>query len=345
MDTSYVYEYLSSLHGPLTVQSIGKPEEVEGNYNDVKILKQGGEVNGRNTNTVYGYVYNNPMDALSDLTKDARAGGKPSPLAKHFIAGSSKSLFYKSFPPHYDDVVDAMDMHDVDPHEQFNVFHVNQLPQEAKKEVVKTLQQVLNIIIRDYKEYGVKNINSFIKANNEFVLRLMFDLLNYGDFVEVYTKTWVVQNEKGGTTKLAPMQPVKLITVKNGQKQYAPNIAGVLPSPADTTWVWSSGQKSEEEVKQNFLNKFIAKMSARKLPDGSKPIPPDFMKNSQDIMNKLYGAMRFYFGFQGKTSPVIKQNRDQLNTLLRNYSTALSAEQLSESQKLSIVNVFKNLIK
>lgn len=344
LDTGYLYDYLSSLHNPITIQSILNPEEAEGNYDEVKLLKKGGVINGKNVNNIYGYVYNNPMDALQDLTKDARSGGKPSPLAKHYIAGSSKSMFYKSFPPNYNEIADVMDLHDINPYEKYNIFQVNKLPNEAKQEIMKTLQGIISVFTSDYQKYGVKNINSFIKSNNDFVLKLMFELLNYGEFVEVYTRTWVIKNPQGGMTKIAPLQPVKFINTKQGQKEYTPDVNGKTPGENDTTWVWSSGQKSEEEIKNSFMNKFLAKMSQQKT-DSQKPIPIEFTKNGQDIVNKIYSALRYYFGYQGKNTPVIKQNRDQLNILLKNYSNALTADETLKENSLTISNIFQNILK
>lgn len=343
LDTGYVYDYLSHATGPITIQSIANPNEVSGNYNAVKPIKNASVVNGKNVNAIYGYVYNNPLDALEDLTNDGRSG-KPSPLAKHYLAGMSKSLFYKSFPPNYKDVADQMNLKDINPFEEYNIFKVNVLPGDAKAAVVGVLDKIFETITSDYQTYGVKNINSFMKRHKDFIIKLMYQLLNYGSFIEVYTKTWVVSNENGGITKIAPFQPVKLITTKNGQKRYAPNINGFTPGENDTTWIWSSGQKGEEEIKQTFLNNFIAKVSKEATPGSPKPVPQEFTANGQDIVNKLFGAIRFYFGYNGKTSETTKQNRDQLDILLKNYSNSLMADGVLSENIPSITDVFKKII-
>ena len=336
LDLTDAYEYLTNLSTPLKAYSIAKPDEVEGDYNDVKLIKQQSvDEYGKNKNALYAYIYNEPTDAINDLTKDARAhDGKPSPLAKRFIQNPTKSLFYKSFAPNYDSIKSEMGYEDLNPYENYNIFSASNMPEEAKKSVTGVLNRILVAITENYgKEYGVKNINSFILNNTKFIKELMMDTFNYGDMIEVYNKTWPIKNDNGGVTKIPPHNPVQYIKGKNGEKSYVKNINGEVPSENDTEWIWSAGEKSEEEVKNNFINKFLARVNEKYKNAGEKFIPDEFKEKGKDIFNKLYGAIRYYFGYQGKNNPAVKQNMSDLNLILKNYSSAVIANKSINESK------------
>lgn len=330
LDLADAYEYLSNQSVPFRAYSIARPEDVEGSYNDVKMVK-GPSVDeaGRNRNALYAYIYNEPTDAIEDLTKDARShNGKPSPLAKRFIQNPTRSLFFKSFAPDYDKIKGEMGYEDTNPYESYNIFSAENIPAEAKKAVTGVLNRILVAITDNYgKDYGLRNINSFIVNNTKFIKELMMDTFNYGDFVEVYTKTWAINNDNGGVTKIPAHNPVQYIKGKNGDKAYVKNVNGDIPTENDTEWIWSAGEKSEEDVKNNFINKFLARVNEKYKNAGEKFIPDEFKEKGKDIFNKLYGAIRYYFGYQGKNNPAIKKNISDLNLILKNYSSAVVANQ------------------
>lgn len=327
VDTSYVYDYLWSHQGPIKVYSVANPANVNGHYNDVIKVREGGKQKGdKVTRTIYAYVYNNPMDVLQDLERDGRQIEGNSPLAKSKIVNPSKNIFYKSVSPTYDDIKEPMGIEDEqNPYENMNIFKFQNIPQQAKTIVSKILDNIIYEFYMQDKEHGLKNISAFIVENVDFVRNLMFSLLQYGDMIEVYTKAWIVPNQKGTTTTIPPMYPVKVTKNEKGKVSYVPNIEGEIPTDEDITWIWSSGSKSEEDIKKTFYNNFINKMMQKPPVNGKKPIPDEFRvhdKVSQDIINKLYGAMKYYFGATSVDAPNLKKNRQVLNVILHNYSSA-----------------------
>lgn len=340
IDTGYVYDYLTSITGPLILKSIANPKDVEGSYNDVK--EMGKTPSGKQ---IYGYVYNNPENAIQDLEVDARVTkGKPSPLSLRFIYGNSKSLLYKSFPPGtFEDVKDSLNYQDENPYETQAIFKVETLPQDAKKTIYDILGQIADVIITDVgkqskgdEDYGAdygyvsKNVIPLLKGNKQTFMELMYDLLSFGDMVEVYTKTWTMKNPSGGFTKRQPGDPVVYEKDSEGNQIPVPNVNGELPEGENVTVVWSSGSLSEEEVKKNFLEKFLARVQEKQGTDSREvELLKIFQSNPKEanaIISAVRGGLRKFFGFEGLSVPALQKNRNKLNAIIKNYYLSMLAE-------------------
>lgn len=363
VDTGYAYEYLTSIPGPLILKSIANPNEVEGVYDNVK--EMGKTKSGK---PIYGYVYNNPVNAISDLDVDARGGGKPSPLSLRFIYGNSKSLLYKSFPPGtFGNLKQDMDYTgEVDPYETEAIFKVETLPTEAKQTIYQILGQIVDVVITDIgmkpattnaagqkipsrlgvetgeADYGYvsKDLINLLKNNKNTAIELMYELLNFGSMVEVYTQTWTMKNDKGGITK---RKAGDAVVYKDGQM--VPDVDGRIPGFNNTTVVWSSGSLSEEEVKRAFLEKFLAKSQEKRGIDSTETeliqkLQAD-PKGANAVVSAIRGGLRKFFGFEGMSEPALMKNRNKLNTIIKNYYSSMLAENKARTM---IKNLLLNYI-
>lgn len=341
------FDYLMNFSGPFKAYSAANPEEVTGNYDSVVKVKEGGEQKGKGkARTIYAYVYNDASNALADLNRDARVDkGKPSPLSLAYIVNPTRSLLYKSIGAHPDDIKAGMNIPDENnPGEEENVITFTGMPEEAKKVVVAIIDDILNGILANP---AAKTYHAFIGKNRVFVRNLMYNLLQIGQMVEVYKRAWTVKNEKGGITKAPVGSAVKMTTDENGNKNYMPNTEGEMPTENDVTWVWSSGNISTDTVFEDFINRFMEKMSKYQTPDGSKSIPDKFQnpKDARTITSAFLGLLRKYFGYEGANAPAVAKNRKQLDDLLKTYSvSAVNYEYLEEMRK-AIRNILQKIIK
>ncbi len=355
LDIGYVNDYLSSVNGPITITSIANPNESSGNYNNVKEL--GKTKSGKQ---IYGYIYNEPLNALTDFTNDARGSEeKPSPLSKRFIYGNSKSLFYKSFPPGtFEDIKLGMDYKDENPYETQSIFQVETLPQQAKTTIYEILNQIADVMISDLGKhaksdndydsdynYVSKNVTPLLKSNKQDFIELMYELLGFGQMVQVYTKTWEILNKKGKITKKPIGSPVVYNTDEKGNKEPVKNVNGEIPGPDDIQMVWSSGSLSEEEVKQKFLEKFIAKIANTPGDSANRKLIQIFQddpKQANAIISAIRGGLRKFFGFEGLQIPALLKNRNKLNTILNNYEASMLAEHMA---RIAIRKYLNNSLK
>jgi len=357
LDLTATHELLMHQDGPYTITSTAVPDEVsDENYASVAQVKEAGKsFNGKNAKAIYAYTYTSPQALIADLTKDARSGKKanptdsedlesdpgdvvdksslPSPLAKRYLTAQAKQLFYKSFPPTYDEIKDTMGLQSVvDPYDTYNLFKIEQIPSEAKAEIDRIFNKIIEIWIRDDKQAeAIEAANEFrsnrairnrlkIVKHADIIKELMFDIFNYGEMVEVYTVAWPLQNSK---TKVPVGRPVKYTKDASGKKVPMPNVNGEIPQEGDTEWVWSTRVGLNEFIKPEFANKFIAKMQ-KKLPPSSKELSY-LITHANDIINKSLRAIRYYFGYNGAQNPYIKQNIYDLEDILDNYSTSMQA--------------------
>ena len=358
IDMRATHDLLMHQDGPYTVTSTAVPDEVsDENYSSVKQIKADErDFKGRRGKGIYAYTYADADSLISDLTRDARAGRKsdpnnpddleadttdapvdksslPSPLSKRFLTAASKQLFYKSFPPSFDDIKDSMGLQTtVDPYETYQIFDVKQLPAQAKKQIDEVFNKIIQVWIRDDKEAealeaahefrsnrAIRNRLKIVK-HTDIIKELMYDILNFGEMVEVYTVSWPLQNSK---TKIPVGRPVQYTTAENGQKTPVPNIYGEVPQPGETEWIWSTRVGLNDFIKPEFKNKFIAKMQA-KMPGQSKELSY-LVTHANDIINKALRAIRYYFGYDGVKNPYIRQNMNAMGIILKNYSAASQA--------------------
>lgn len=350
LDTQELYNYLFNSPLPLKIQSTADPNETKGHWDRYIIVKD----KSNNSKKVYEYIYEDPQNAYLDLTQDARGGGDVSPLSPRYLAGISKARLMKAVHPatlkkptnsFFDD--------DSENSNQAEAFKLETLPQDAKSTIYEILNQIADVIISDVgKKYATKdargnklyqrmdtetgdadygyiskNVVPLLKDNKQTFINLMYDLLGFGDIVQVYTKTWEMKNSDGGITKRGIGSPVVYETDSSGNKIPKRNIKGELPGDEDTTTVWSSGSLGEEEVKSNFLEKFIAKSQEE---DGGKNEILQILKSNPKEANALISSvrngLRKFFGFEGLNVPVLRKNRNKLNTIINNYQLSMLAE-------------------
>lgn len=354
LDLSATQEHLMNNPGPFTITSTASPDEVsDENYVSVKEIKPESVAhNGNRIKAIYAYTYADGQAVINDLTKDVRTGRKPvdpnsppdlesddtgavdksmmpSPLAKRFLTTQAKQMFYKSFPPSFEEIKDSMGLEDtVDPYETYKMFKVEQIPAAAKQEVDAAFNKIIDAWLKndvevqslespaEYKSNrAIRNRLKIVKQS-DIIKELMFDIFNFGQMIEVYTVSWPLQNSK---TKVAPGRPVQYTTVK-GKKIAVPNIYGEKPKDGETEWVWSTRVGLNDLIKPAFINKFIAKMKTQFNEEPKKLAY--FIEHSNDIVNKTLRAIRYYFGYDGVKNPFIRQNMDVINTILKNYSAA-----------------------
>lgn len=357
LDLTAAQEYLMNNQGPFSITSTAPPDEVsDENYVGVKELKQGSvDHQGRRTKSIYAYTYSDAQAVLNDLTRDARSGRKavdpnsppdlesdetgdalptdksllPSPLSKRFLTAQAKQMFYKSFPPSYDDIKDSMGLEgSVNPYETEKIFKVEQMPAQAKQQVDAAFSKIIDVWLKNDVEVQSLESPAEFKSNrairnrlkvvkqSDIIKELMFDIFNYGEMIEVYTVTWPL---KGSKTKIPAGRPVKYVTVNNKQMP-APNIYDEIPKEGETEWIWSTRIGLNDLIKPEFINKFIAKAKA-KFSAEPKALTY-FVENANDIVNKTLRAIRYYFGYDGVKNPFIRQNMDTIGVLLKNYSSA-----------------------
>ncbi len=380
LDTTAVENILYSHDGPIIIKSLANPNEVEGNYDDVKEMPR----SNSDGKSLYGYVYNNPTLALSDFTKDARKdGGKPSPLSRRFLTGSELAKFYKAFPPGtFEDVAQGLNYIEDNPYEKYSIFKIETLPQEAKATIYEILNQIADVMIDDigktnkpvrdsrgkidYDEEGNfktkkanlsyddhnpdfsyvnKNIMPLLKRNKMIFIELMYELLGFGSMVNVYAKSWQISNGKNGSTWRSVGSPIVYDDV-NGEKIPKPNIKG-QPLPSDyIQQIWSAGSTSESEVKQKFLEKFLAKMGEKQgenTPD--RELLSIFQQDTTTanaIISSVMNGLKKFFGIEGLNVPVLRKNRNKLNAIIQNYENSLLAE---NKARLIIKNLLNKTIK
>ncbi len=371
LDTRETNDFFYNNKPPYVFTSTAAPDEVnENNYIAVEEKEpEGRDYLGRRIKAIYAYTYDDAYAAYEDLIWDARSGRKkasdpnkpedldadttnapvdkstlPSPLSKRFLTSETKQKFYKSFAPTYNEIKDTMGLGGVtDPYETMQIFSLKEFPEQAKKELDKIFNKIIQLWIQNDKEIGELeqslknnpelNIGHEIRSNRairnqlkivkytDIIKELMYDILNYGEMVEVYTVAWPLPNSK---TKVPVGRPVKYTTAENGQKIPVPNIYGEIPEPGDTEMVWNTRIGLNDFIKPEFRNKFLAKMQA-KIPAQSKEWSY-FVTHSNDIINKALRAIRYYFGYDGVENPYIRQNMEDMKIILKNYATAAQAK-------------------
>lgn len=370
LNTEFAHNYLMNEPLPIKIQSTAIPKETEGSWDRYIEIKDPNHINYPNGKgnversnkyfkTVYEYIYDDPNDAYYDLIKDARIeGGKPSPLSPRFLTGISKSKLMHAVHPALvsKPLNHTLDTTSENPYETQSIFKVETLPQEAKQIIFEILKQIEDVIISDlgkHKDgedyasdynYVSKNVVPLLKSNKKLFLELMYDLLSFGDMAKVYTKTWVYKNSKGGTTTRQPGDPVVTEKNENGDEIEIENVDNETPDETNTTTVWSSGSLSEEKVKEQFLQKFIARI--QNTTQDSDPNTSELFnlfktkpKEANAIISAIRGGLRKFFGYEGVGIPALQKNRNKLNQIISNYDNSMLNENtLRQIVKNSLLN-------
>lgn len=310
LDETHVFDMLSSMSGPLVMTSDLEPEKAHGNYDDVVVSK---------ANPGYwDYIYADPVKAMSDFTAGRHRtedGIKSSPLkAEHLL---NPSRFYKGFAKSITGAqIDTGGQYEM----ETELFPIKKLPSEAKNEMYVILDKVADEIIANYKEYGIKNIASSLRVNKELFKDLLFSLLNYGGIVEVYKSSFT---SRSGSVYQAGTVAKK---DKNGALE-----KDKYDRTPETENIWMARSQGVEHIMDDFSNRFSEKVKEKY---GEANLPLHFTKNPTDFIYKVYGALRYYFGFRGLENPVVKTNRDRLNAIMKDYEQATLAETVRFREKV-----------
>jgi len=181
----------------------------------------------------------------------------------------------------------------------------------------------------------LKDIN---KDNNKRILvEFLYELLNYGDLILVYTVTWV----KPSGSKIPPGRPVEF----NDDGTEVPNIKGRTPEDYETKFIWSTGEVggNKTKMKGNFIGRFLEKV--QKLNLKSSPGTESLIEKLSDpktatsYSSAILGALQKIFN----TDDRIKKNTDKLKTLLQHYSNSTLAEnKMRNAIKNLLINQIKN---
>lgn len=279
---------------------------------------------------------------------------KLSPLSERFLTSNWKQVFYKSFAPQYDEVKKTMGWdNDINPEETYSIFQVAAIPDAAKKKVDEIFTRIIKLwyvneqkikagqTAADWsKQTGQPEVDGkhndesaraisnriTIAKNSQILKELMFDVLNYGELVLVYTRAWEMKSETtpGKSSWAAIGDAVVLTTDASGKKTPKPNIKGEPLNINDTELVWHTRVGLKEYIQPVFLNKFLAKMN-EKFPHDSKEMKYLYTY-ANDIINKTLRAIRYYFG-NLSTDSDIRQNKKDLYVILQNYAAAASSNQ------------------
>lgn len=190
--------------------------------------------------------------------------------------------------------------------------------------------------LRD-KPYKTKEDLATINQDNnkKILVNFLYELLNYGDLILVYTVSWIIKNKEGKTTTIPPGRPVEY----NDDGTEVPNIKGRTPENYETKFIWSTGEVggNKTKMKGNFIGRFLEK--AQKLNLKSSPGTESLIeklsnpKTATSYSSAILGALQKIFN----TDDRIKKNTDKLKALLQNYSNSTLAEN-------KMRNVIKNLL-
>lgn len=354
-------EFLENTPPPYKFLSTCDPKMVkEKNYDSVSVYKQGGkDYRGKNVLTIYRYVYNDPMKVLNDLQYDGRWEGNNkkksadldsdiddseekniSPLSERYLTAESKQMFFNSNPPKYDNIVDTMGWDtENNGYDTFGIFQgLETLPDDAKKQIDEIFNKIIKLWWHGEQDYSkidnerelastkaIKNIMSLSK-NITIFKTIMYEVFNFGALVEVYTRTWPVTGKNGGVTPSPVGSKVKMIKNQDGSTGYMPDINGKLPNPkTDTIRIWQTRRGLNDIIKPEFKNMIINTLKTVVPTDSKEYIYLNI--DAQNIINKMIRSLRYYFGYNGANNPYIRQNMNDLNTILHNYSAAALSNQ------------------
>lgn len=193
LDVSEASHYLGALSEsgqPFKAKSKANPSEVEGSYDEVKDLGNG----------VWLYIYNDPLNALSDLQHDARKekGTKSSPLTPRFLV--DKGIFYKSIPKNIAGAEGFGLEQTVEPEE---VLKLNTLPIEAKANVLGILNTATNEILGVEPKISRKAYGAGL--GRDIFNNFLFTLLQYGKDFLILNKPFEYMSPISGKKMVYPV--------------------------------------------------------------------------------------------------------------------------------------------
>ncbi len=317
-------EYLYSIHFPFTAYSVADPQDIGSkNYSNVtKIKDRFTDELGNSHRALFAYTYQTPEAVWEDLNNDARNRTGVSPLSARFLIKKTKDKFYQSLPPSNEDIKNGLNMQNIDPEKEYNIFNPAAMPKEAKAQTMNVLSDIYNRwIISDARN---QKYIKFMTENPTYTQHLMFELLNRGAFIEVYTHTWEINNNKKGVTKMNPGDPVVYVDDDISKKKM-PDVSGKLPGDNDVKWVWKGNEQGERQIIQYLADQYYKEF----VREGKKyNIVYTKALNQQTekeqfslFLTRLYSSIREFFGIYSKTERKFR-NGEMLDVLLNNISSA-----------------------
>ena len=182
---------------------------------------------------------------------------------------------------------------------------------------------------------------SKLRDTKDATVEILRQLLQYGSMRLVYTSTVYYPSPEGGWTKKDVGSTVlkdksgKIVlpwASKNLKDRY------VDLESVPMRWEWASLKKNVDNVNEDLIDSIskIANERGFKLPsayfdDNNNPLykmrgaPSDMKQKTMSYLNAIKNNLEKYFGVEGGEIPAIKKNRDELNTLINNYTQSVQA--------------------
>ena len=170
------------------------------------------------------------------------------------------------------------------------------------------------------------------------ILRL---LLQYGSMRLVYTNTiyypkpsgdWI-RRDKGDIVLKDKSGNIILPWASENSKDRYKDLNSV-----PMRWEWFSKKKNVDNVNENLIdelskiaNKRGFHLSPAYFDDNNNPLykmrgaPTNMKQKTMKYLNSIKNNLEKYFGEEGLDVPIIKKNRDELNTLINNYTKSVEA--------------------
>jgi hypothetical protein len=343
VDESEVYEMLRYAKGPLKIQSSLDPKEAQGVYDSVEQIQSDSE--GKQ---YWNYIYNDPMNVLSDLVKTSARKGEED-LGGKLLKSPLQARYLKDPGKFYKGVAKELQSADIEKGGEYeidtdSIIDVQKLPQEAKNEIYGIFDNVLGDIRANVDKYKAKNFIKNMETFKDATKELMFKLLQYGGMVPVYAKPVELTDgvrAAGSPVVLNPRTGMPEATVK-----------GVFPDVQNglIKYVWrvrrdfGSDEGLKTELTKSFVEEMINKGIA--IPEKIKDINSEAgLKDAKFFVNGVYSLLKKYFGSAESSSQEVNSKRADLDVLLQNISSALLAENFKKKEVEKARKLIQNIIK
>ena len=213
----------------------------------------------------------------------------------------------------------------------------------------------------EFKETAGKNIASKLRDSKDATVEILRLLLQYGSMRLVYKKTvYFLQNGEWirrdvGNPVFKDKKTGNIIlpyTSKDKNSKYKD-----LDS-VPMRWEWFSMKKNVDNVNEILIDKIsdVANERGFKLPsayfdDNNKPLykkvgaPSKYKQGAMNYVNGIKNKLEKYFGAEGSDIPTIRKNRDELSTLINNYTQSTDARDKGLAESAIRKAVRKTLLK
>ena len=200
-------------------------------------------------------------------------------------------------------------------------------------------------LVEAYNTTAKKAIDNKVVAKlrdtKDATVEILRQLLQYGSMRLVYTNTVYYPSPEGGWIKKDVGNTV--LKDKSGKivlpwasKDLKDRYKDLDSVPM--RWEWASLKKNVDNVNENLIDSIskIANERGFNLPEAyfdennnpkykMKGAPSDMKQKTMSYLNTIKNNLEKYFGVEGVDIPAIKKNRDELNTLINNYTQSVQA--------------------